>query len=62
MRGKKSDYIPCTFRLSPRVVEILEEYSDSTCIPKTSVVELALRHYFQDVLGTDVDFKKGMKS
>lgn len=61
MRGKKSDYIPCTFRLSPRIVEVLDEYSDSTCIPKTSVVELALRHYFQDILGKDVNCEKGIK-
>lgn len=44
-RGDKKDYRPVTFRLPPDLLEKLDEYSRTTGIVKTFVVEQALRKY-----------------
>lgn len=45
-RSSRKDYKPATFRLSPDMIKRLDEYSQSTGITKTFVVEKALREYF----------------
>lgn len=44
---KEGEYIPLNVKLPKELVEMLDEYSDKTRIPKTGVTELALTEYLE---------------
>ena len=44
-RQKTKDLTPVSFRLDSEVVENLNEYSEQTMIPKTRLVETAMREF-----------------
>ena len=45
MARAKKDSEARTFRLSPEILERLDNYSEETSIPKTAVVEKSLKMY-----------------
>ena len=44
-RTKTKDLTPVSFRLDKEVVTALEDYSEKSMIPKTRIVEAAVREY-----------------
>ena len=46
----KSKYEARTFRLPPDLLELMDEYADSTGISRTAIVEKAVRQYLNDEL------------
>lgn len=47
-RTKTKESTPISFRLESRLVNQLDEYSKQTMIPKTRVVEVAIREYLDN--------------
>ena len=44
-RYKTKDLTPVSFRLDTEVVKALDDYSEKSMIPKTRIVETAIREY-----------------
>jgi len=44
-RTKTKNLTPVSFRLDTEVVQELDEYSEKSMIPKTRIVEVAIREY-----------------
>lgn len=49
MARAKKDSEARTFRLSPEILKRLDNYSEKTSIPKTAIVERALKQYLEVV-------------
>ena len=48
-RTKTKDLTPVSFRLDADVVQELDAYSEKSMIPKTRIVEVAIREYLSKV-------------
>lgn len=52
-RYKVKDSNPISFRLDAELVTALDDYAKKSMIPKTRIVEQALREYLERVAGQD---------
>lgn len=51
-RNKTKDSDPVSFRIRKDICERLSDYSESSRIPKTAIVEMALEEYLDKVAPT----------